>query len=456
MKKSIYLITIIGVLALAAYLRSFFFGGSAADAEIVPESAKVERGNIRLEVSSVGIVQSNLDVEIKCKASGEIISLPYDVSDPVKEGDLLVELDPVDEERNVRQAEVRLKASEAQLAQAQSTLETSILDVKNARAEAVAALKSAEAQAADRRGKANRFKELLEKKYASTEECETAETEAIAAAAALESAEVRLQGIEVQEKALEIRRQDVILSETTVESDRIALDTAKQRLVYTKVYAPITGVISGRLVQEGQIISSPTNNVSGGTALLMLSDLSRVFIWASVDESDIGKIAVGQPASITVDAFSETRFRGEVVRIATKGVSVSNVVTFEVKIEVLDEAKSKLRPEMTANVDILVADKADALLLPSEFVQGRGGNKYVLKPATGEEEQEKVPVTVGIDDGMQVEILAGLDEGTEVQTPKGGLSSSWDQGEAPEGMTRDQARTRYMMMRSVGGGRGGR
>src|SRR5262249_12618539 len=151
---------------------------------------------------------------------------------------------------------------------------------------------------------------------------------------------------------LEVRRQDIKLSEAQLRSDQVALANARQQLTYTKVTAPMDGVVAALNVQIGTIISSGITNVGGGTTILSLSDLSHIFVLASVDESEIGSVAIDQQAVITVDAFPGRRFRGKVVRIATRGVNVSNVVTFEVKIEVLGENKTLLKPEMTANVQI--------------------------------------------------------------------------------------------------------
>jgi len=265
--------------------------------------AKVECRSIRQEVSCSGSVVSNLDVEIKCKATGQITALPYDVSNSVKKSDLLLKIDPVDEERTVRQAEVRLASSEAKLARAKQSLLVSERELEKARKEAGATLKAAQASSKDLRTKAERTTALREKHYASPEEVGSAEAAAVEGESALQKASAGIDGLKVEEERLELLRQDIKLAQADVDSYQIDLETAKQRLTETQVYAPMAGVVSDRMVQVGQIIASPTMNVSGGTALLVLSDLSRVFVLASVDESDIGQVRPEQPASIrTTDA----------------------------------------------------------------------------------------------------------------------------------------------------------
>ena len=146
----------------------------------------------------------------------------------------------------------------------------------------------------------------------------------------------------------------------------MSLDLARQRLTETRVVSPVDGVVTQRAVQIGQIISSGISNVGGGTTALVVSDLSRIFVLAAVDESDIGQVRPGQRVKVTVDAYRNREFAGEVVRISPRGVNVSNVVTFEVKIEVTARDKELLRPEMTANVEILIDERPDALLAPSD------------------------------------------------------------------------------------------
>ena len=255
---------------------------------------------------------------------------------------------------------------------------------------------------------------LQEKEFASPEEVGSAESAAVQAESSLQKASVGIRALKVSEERLALEEQDIKLAEAEIETSKISLETAKQRLKETKVYAPMAGIISDRLVQVGQIISSPTMNVSGGNALLVLSDLSRVFVLARVEESDIGSLQLGQAATITVDAFPDESFDGKVVRMAPMGEKLSNIVTFEVKIEVLDEAKSKLLPEMTADVEILVASRDDVLCVPSEVVQRRGAERFVMTPGAPGAPPNTVTIQTGVDDGTKTEILAGLNEGDTV------------------------------------------
>jgi len=196
----------------------------------------------------------------------------------------------------------------------------------------------------------------------------------------------------------------------------------------TKVLAPIDGVVTQRPVSIGQIISSGISNVGGGTSILTISDLSRVFALGSVDESDIGRVALDQEVDVTADAYANRRFKGKVVRIAARGTNVSNVVTFEVKIEVLDQKKNLLKPEMTTNLEIIAARRNDVLTVPNEAVTRKQGKRIVNVLLPDGKTEERV-VEAGINDGTKVEIVSGLEIGDKVVLQKAQAESRWRAGE---------------------------
>ena len=428
MKKLIVIVMIVGILGAFAY------GWSQRTSTTKPSSeattATVVRGSIRMAVACTGRVVPNLDVQIKCKASGEIIKLPFDVSDQVNKGDLLLQIDPIDEERMLQQAKATLDASQARLQTAKINLSVARRELETQRMRAQANLKFAEANARDATAKAQRMKELLAKKLTSPEEAETADTNAAKLGVDFDLARIRLEELKTQEEALKLKEQDVKLGETDVKSDELKWMIQDKRWKDTNVFSPITGVVATRDVQLGQIISSGISNVGGGTTTMILSDLSRIFVLASVDESDIGQVEVGQAATITADAFLNKDFDGKVIRIATQGVNLNNVVTFEVKIEVTSEDKALLKPEMTANVAIIIAQKDDVLLVPSEAVVRKAG-EHIAEVASGDKKEDR-KVKVGLNDMTNVEIVSGLSEGDVVVVRKESAETRWS-GRKPKG-----------------------
>ncbi len=444
----------IGVLAalIGAAGAGFYYWKKQSEAKTAKPAAatteKVSRGTIEQSVSSTGRVVSNLDVDIKCRASGQVMKLPFDVSDAVKAGDLLLEVDPADQQRQVQLAEVKLSASQAKLAQSKQDLLIAEQNVTTARDRANAALAAAQIRARDAQTKADRRRQLIEQKLGSQEDYDAAVTEAAQAEAALDTAKVEVDQVRIQELGIESKRQDVALADSDVKSNQISLDNAKLQLSYTTVTSPIDGVVAARNTQIGTIISSGVTNVGGGTTVLTISDLSHIFILASVDESDIGGVDEDQDAVITADAFPGKRFQGKVVRIATKGVNTSNVVTFEVKIEVTSENKRMLKPEMTANVRIIAARREDVLVAPVQAVLRKQGKQYatVVGPDGAQTEKE---VKIGLGDGDRWEIQSGLEEGDTLLVRANEAQSKWraDQGGRPPMMPG--------MGFPGGGGRGG-
>jgi HlyD family secretion protein len=430
MKKLVVAVILTSVVAGGYYAWSRY-NKPKLPAEVITTS-KVEAGPLRMLVSSTGKVVSNLDVDIKCKASGEIIALPRDISDQVRKGQLLIQLDPSEMQRMVDQAQASLAASQARLINAKESLTVAQQNLQTDRRRSDSALKAAEANAEDVRTKAERLKDLLAKKLASQEEYDTAQTAMVQAIATLDQSRVKIEELQTQERVHEQLRQQIRIAEAQVTNDLTALDLARERLNDTKVYSPIDGVITARSVQIGQIISSGISNVGGGTTALTVSDLSRIFSLASVDEADIGKVAVGQPTEITVDAFPGKKFAGQVVRLAIRGVNVSNVVTFEVKIEVTSKDRGLLRPEMTTNVDIITAAQDRVLSVSSDAIVRKRGKAHVtVVKADGAKEDRTVET--GISDGQRTEVTTGVAEGETVVNYLG-TDSKWKGSGRPRGL----------------------
>ena len=389
---------------------------------------KAQRTSIERSVESSGTIAANLSVDIKCRASGEIVKLPFDISDHVKQGDLLCQLDPSDQQLTVKSGEASVAQGQATLAQAKVALREAELALETGRDRAQAALTSAKVSAGNAANKLDRQKQLNAAKLGSAEELEVDQTAAASAEADLRAAQIAVEEVKQQEVALEGKRQDVKLAEAQLEMQAIALSTSKRNLGYTTVVAPMDGVVGALDVQIGSIIASGINNVSGGTTIMTLLDLSRVFSLATVDESDIGGVKVGQDARITVDSYPGRIFAGKVVRVATEGVNASNVVTFEVKVEVLDEAKNLLKPQMTGNVTIVEASRPDALTVPVAAVSRQGPKSFVTMADGGRRE-----VTLGLQGLERTEVASGLQDGEEVRVESGEPESRWRSGSGAGG-----------------------
>jgi HlyD family secretion protein len=442
-------VTILASVAFALWLA--FLPKEKVETNVV--TAAVERGSLLKTVAATAKVVPNFEVEIKAKASGKIIRLPYDVSDIVHQGDLLVQLDPIDESRNVSQSAASLVGLESRAEQSRVNLDVARRTLATDLAKARADLSAAQARNQDAQTKAKRLATLVQQRYISQQEYETGITAAAQAKTDLQNAQTRLKELQTQQLALQAQAEDVEFSAAQARAQRVALASSQQRLAETRIYAPISGVVTARAGQIGQIVSSGISNVGGGTAIMMLADLSHIYVLASVDESDIGQVREGQAARITADAYPGEQFQGTVVRIAPKGFVESNVVTFEVKIEVTSGNNHLLKPEMTTNVEIVTAQKQSILKIPADAVAtGRDGGRFVLVQKEKSDKPERRPVITGLDNGTEVEIVKGLAMGEAIVVNRGQTRSRWRKDGQPGNSSgpNNNRRGQMMMMRSFG------
>lgn len=409
-------------------------GAAAQETKVIA----VDCGEVRSVVNASGRISPNFEVDIKCKASGAVINLPFDVSDFVKKGDLVLELDPINEQRLVKQQEAALSAAQLRLSKARQALQISEQTLVTDTRQAQISLRTAEITAKDLRTKSNRAKQLLEQQIISMEDFESSETAALRAEASVEDARNFIEALKTRPISIEQLRSEVSLAELSIQTVENDLRDAQQRLEETRVYAPISGVVTTRPAQIGTIVSSGITNVGGGTSVMTLADLSRLFVLAPVNEADIGRVKLGQITVVRCDAYPERTFEGKIIRISAKGVTTASVVSFEVKLEIVGEGRELLRPEMSTDIEIVVAHREKVLRLPTEAVlyREKTRKRYVQlavgKPATAPAAATRpgastapatAPATVerdievGVDDGSFCEIVSGLREGDKVVVP---------------------------------------
>lgn len=360
MKKWVWIF--IGIIILSAFF--YFFRSNKAQDDLEKlKTAVIKRGDLRLTVAATGIITPYVEVEVKSKAGGEIVSFPFEEGDNLNKGEAAVKLDPETERSRVNQANANLLIAEAGLEKAKITLR-------------------------DEKLRLRRQNSLFEDKVISRQ--------------ALDDAII----------AAEKAGSDVKIAEAELIRARETLKEAKDRLKDTEIKAPLSGTILKKYVEEGQVIASTTSSVSEGTPLFTMADLNRMYIVAMVDETDIGRVKPDQAATITVDAYLGKTFIGNVLRIAPKGRVESTITIFDVTIEVEDKDATLLKPMMTANAEILIDLRKGVLLVPSEAVRIKGDDKGVYKFI--EEKPTWSPVRVGKSDGIFTEIEGDVKEGEEV------------------------------------------
>lgn len=281
--------------------------GCGSDGEqpaVTQQAADVVRGALRITAEATGTVEPIRSVEVKSKASGEILTLAVDVGDEVSTGALLARIDP----RDVRNA----------FDQAQADLEV-----------ARARLEISEAQS-------SRSKELLDGGVITTREYENSRLELANAQAARIKAQTNL-------------------------------ELAEARLGDVTITAPLAGTILQKSAEEGQVIQSASQNVSGGTTLFVMANLLEMQVRTLVDETDMGQILAGMTAAVRVEAFPDRGFQGYVEKIEPQAVVQQSVTMFPVIVR-LDNREGMLRPGMNAEVEILVDEATDILMVPNNAI----------------------------------------------------------------------------------------
>ncbi len=343
----------------------------------VPEfrAEMLTRGDIQQVVTATGTVNAVTTVQVGTQVSGTIKKLYVDFNSRVKKGQIIAQIDPDTFEAQVQQAEANLLAAQANLDKAN----TALIDAKRTY---------------------DRNKELLSKNLIAQGDLDTAETNFLTDKAQLGAAKA------------------------AVEQAKASLDYDKTNLEYTKIVSPVDGVVISRNVDVGQTVAA---SFQTPTLFTIAEDLTKMQIDTNVAESDIGSVTVGQDVEFTVDAYPDVTFPGKVWQIRQAPISVQNVVTYDVVIQVHNR-DLKLMPGMTANTTIIVATRQNALRVTNAALRFRfpersrsSGESAVAAERKGMVvwileggKPKRIPMTPGISDGTYTEVVSGdLKEGQQ-------------------------------------------
>jgi len=363
-KRSLSIVTILAVLI-------FGCKGDTPSYRTEP----VTRGDIQAAVTATGTVNAVTTVQVGTQVSGTIRTLYVDFNSRVKKGQLIAQIDPSTFEAQAQQAEANLHSAQANLDKSN----TALVDAKRT---------------------FDRNKELYSKNLVPKSDLDTAETN-------YESAKAQVNSAKAQ-----------------IEQTKAALDFARQNLAYTRIVSPVDGVVISRNVDVGQTVAA---SFQTPTLFTIAQDLTKMQIDTNVAESDIGVVKVGQDVEFSVDAYPDTVFKGKVWQIRQAPITVQNVVTYDVVIQV-NNRDLRLMPGMTANVSIIIMTRNDVIRVTNGALRFR----FTERPAgatanTGEKrgpavwvldengKPKRVPITPGISDGAYTEVVSGdLKEGQQL------------------------------------------
>jgi HlyD family secretion protein len=382
--------------AVVLLIGGAFFGLKAAlkpsNAIDPSKLAPIERGDIARSVVATGKIQPLAKVEVKSKASGIVKQVFVHYSDWVKKGQVLVELDKENLQALVRESRAALMAAQASEEAAHATFERN----------------KVEAEAPD-----------LPFLKANMERGRQLKSQGLIAQAVLEDSEKSFQ-LALNKQLTAIRnvavgKADIARARAQVAQAQAMLDRADEDLRNSTIVSPMDGIVLSREVEIGDAVSSILVLGSQATKLLTLGDVSDVYVLGKVDEADIGKVYLGQPARIVVESFKDKKFTGKVTKISPLGVEKDNVTTFEVRASIHNPG-GELRANMSANAEIILEEKKNVLLVPeSAVIYDKHRKASVEVPdATIEKGRRQVPATLGISNGVKTELVAGLKEGDKV------------------------------------------
>lgn len=364
--------------------------------KIDPEKlAKVERVDLARSVVATGKIQPERQVEIKSKASGIIQTLPVNFGDYVHKGQIICELDRNDLLPRLNEARAALSVNQAQIQTAKADLERYKVDAAGPDVEFL----KKDFDRAERLHKDGLI--AIDKADEAEKNYQLALNKKNSAIANLASAQAA-----------------IIKAQAQYDEQNAVVARAEEDLRNATITSPIDGVVLSRDSEVGGAVSSILTMGSGATLIMTLGDLSSVYVKGKVDESDIGKVYLGQVARITVESFKDQKFPGVVTKISPMGTEKDNVTTFEVRVSISNETR-KLRALMTANAEIILDEKKQVLTIPEGAVlyAKNRATEVEVPDASNEKGRRRIPVKTGISNGARTEVLSGLTTGQQVILP---------------------------------------
>jgi len=378
MKKTIIIIVIVVVVLVFSFvaIRGCRTGGDGQ----IENTAAVERGNISKTVVATGKIEPLYKAEIKSKIGGLINQLYVEEGDRVTVGQRLVEIIP--------------GATPVEMVQARTEVKAAAYDKIVAEKQYL------------------RTKELKEQKLISSEKYDRDKAD-------YDTARVRFYAAMAQLRVLEQGSNVESLAEGVEISDQDRLEIEKETreaIASMTLIAPISGIILSRDTDKGSAVI-PISSAYGGTVIMILADVSEKHFRGDVDEADIGKVHLGLPARIYVEAYPDEPFKAELTHISPRGREEEDIINFEIRAIVSDQ-EDRLRVGMSADAELILEEHENVLVIPEGAVIYEDGKTFVnIQDDSVEEGMRKIEIAKGISDGLRTEVLSGLEEGQVVVLP---------------------------------------
>ena len=381
--------SLVGLLVIVLGVTAMTRGGAKIDPS---KLSKVEKGDLAKSVVATGKIQPIVKTDIKSKASGIVKKWYVDAGERVKTGQMLVELDKDEITAQVRQARALLEAAEASARASKADLERAKVDAEGPE---VPLLKRAYERAVD----------MAKDGVVSQAQLDDAQ----------KNYELAQNKQQVAKANLIVLKAKVAQADAQVANAQASLKQLEEQLGYTTIVAPMDGLILSRNVEIGDAVSSILVLGSSATLVMTEGDTSEVYVLGKVDESDIGKVYLGQPARIKVESFKDKTFTGRVTKISPMGAEKDNVTTFEVRVSITNPG-GELKAMMTANAEIILEEHKNTLMIPEgAIIYDKEKKSFVEVPdPQAKDGRRRVAVKLGISNGAKTEVLDGVKEGQQV------------------------------------------
>ncbi len=378
MKKAIIIIVIVVVVLVLSFvaIRGCRTGGDSQ----IENTATVERGNISKTVVATGKIEPLYKAEIKSKIGGLINQFYVEEGDRVTVGQKLVEIIP--------------GVTPVEMVQARTEVKAAAYDKIVAEKQYL------------------RTKELKEQKLISSEKYDRDKANYDTAKARFYAAMAQLRVLE-QGSNVESLVDGLEISD----QDRLEIEKeTREAIASMTLIAPISGIVLSRDTDKGSAVI-PISSAYGGTMIMTLADVSEKHFRGDVDEADIGKVHLGLPARIYVEAYPDEPFKAELTHISPRGREKEDIINFEIRTIVSDQ-ENRLRVGMSADAELILEEHENVLVIPEGAVIYEDGKTFVnIQDDSVEEGMRKVEITKGISDGLRTEVLSGLEEGQVVVLP---------------------------------------
>jgi HlyD family secretion protein len=368
-KRQITKITIPLFLIIAALAALAMFRGDGSEETTEYYTAVVARGPIRRVVNATGVVQTVVTVPVGSQVSGQVQEIFADFNSVVKRGQLLAKLDPRNLESAVANSTAQLAAAQARLRSAEAEIKTHAANMQSARAN----LEAARVTRDNAKLNFERASELSQRGVASKNDYDTAKANFDSAVARFDQAEASLAQVQAQSASTDAQIAQARAGLQQAEAD---LERSRVNLEYANIFSPVDGVVISRDVDVGQTIAA---SMSAPTLFSIATDLGQMQVKASVDEADIGAITEDGKVTFSVDAYPNDTFPGKIAEIRLNPQTVQNVVTYNVILSI-DNPDLRLKPGMTANITITVAEREEAVKIPNAALRYRPPDAPELPP----------------------------------------------------------------------------